>query len=421
MHGHHFKPGNFIMPGIKVSFQNQLGESLAGLLETPDSATETYALFAHCFTCSKDIAAASRISRALADRGIAVLRFDFTGLGNSDGDFSNTNFSSNIDDLVRAANHLEQNYAAPILMIGHSLGGAAVLAAARCMPSVKAVVTIGAPATAHHVGHLFADRGQRILDNDEAVVDLGGRKFTIKKQFVDDINSYNDAEHIGRLKKALLILHSPVDEIVSIDEAARIYSAAKHPKSFISLDNADHLLTRREDSEYVAGVIASWAGRYLDITRVKKESASGTAPGIEQGHVLVSEQNKTFTQKIYTEDHQLLADEPLSVGGSNLGPGPYELLLAALGSCTSMTLRMYASRKNIDLDNIEVTLKHDRIHAQDCTDCESKSGFVDRIEKSIRLEGDLTDAQRLRMLEIADRCPVHRTLHNELQIKSRLI
>lgn len=408
------------MSRIKVSFRNQLGESLAGLLETPDAETKAYALFAHCFTCSKDIAAASRISRALASQGIAVLRFDFTGLGNSDGDFSNTNFSSNINDLIQAANHLEQHYAAPILIIGHSLGGAAVLAAAQSMPSVKAVVTIGAPATAHHAGHLFSDSKQEIVSNDEAIVELGGRKFTIKKQFIDDINSYNDAEHISQLRKALLIFHSPVDETVSIDEAARIYTAAKHPKSFISLDNADHLLTRREDSEYVAGVITSWARRYLDITHAGKEASSGTAPDVEKGHVLVSEQHKTLTQKIYTEDHQLMADEPLSVGGSNLGPGPYELLLASLGACTSMTLRMYANRKNISLDTIEVALKHDRIHAKDCTDCERKSGFIDKIEKSIRLEGDLTDEQRQRMLEIADMCPVHRTLHNEIQIKSQL-
>lgn len=409
------------MSRIKINFHNQLGESLAGLLETPDAEIKAYALFAHCFTCSKDIAAASRITRALAGKGIAVLRFDFTGLGNSDGDFANTNFSSNIDDLVQAASHLQQNYVAPVMLIGHSLGGAAVLAAAHSIPSIKAVVTIGAPATAHHVGHLFADRKQEIINNDEAVVDLAGRKFTIKKQFIDDINRYNDAEHISQLRKALLILHSPVDETVSIDEAAKIFLAAKHPKSFISLDKADHLLTRREDSEYVASVIASWAGRYLDISHVNIEASSGTAPGIEKGHVLVSEQNKTFSQKIYTEYHQLMADEPLSVGGSNLGPGPYELLLASLGSCTSMTLRMYANRKNISLDNIEIALKHHRIHAEDCSDCESKTGFIDKIEKSIKLEGDLTDKQRQRMLEIADMCPVHRTLHNEIQVKSRLI
>lgn len=408
------------MARLKASFKNSQGESLSGLLETPDSETKAYALFAHCFTCSKDIAAASRITRALANKGIAVLRFDFTGLGNSDGDFANTNFSSNISDLIQAANHLKENYAAPVMIIGHSLGGAAVLAAAHEIPSLKAVVTIGAPSTGHHVEHLFSHAKEEIVENDEALVDLAGRKFTIKKQFVEDINKYNDVEHISQLNKALLVLHSPIDETVSIDEAAKIYSAAKHPKSFISLDKADHLLSKREDSEYVASVISSWAARYLDITDAKHEAASGTAPNIERGHVLITEQNKNFTRKIYTEDHQLIADEPLSANGSNLGPNPYELLLAALGACTSMTMRMYATRKNLNLDNIEVTLKHDHIHAEDCSDCDSKTGLVDKIEKTIKLEGNLTDAERQRLLEIADMCPVHKTLHNEIQIKSHL-
>jgi len=409
------------MARVKASFKNTQGEALSGLLEVPDSETKAYALFAHCFTCSKDIAAASRITRALSNKGIAVLRFDFTGLGNSDGDFANTNFSSNINDLVQAANHLEENYAAPVMIIGHSLGGAAVLAAAHAIPSLKAVVTIGAPATGHHVEHLFSHAKEEIVNNDEALVNLAGRQFKIKKQFVEDINTYNDTKHISQLNKALLVLHSPIDETVSIDEAAKIYSAAKHPKSFISLDKADHLLSRREDSEYVASIISSWAARYLDIVDVNQEAASGTAPDIEKGHVFVAEQNKKFTRKIYTEDHQLIADEPLSANGSNLGPNPYELLLAALGACTSMTMRMYATRKNLNLDNIEVTLKHDHIHAEDCSDCDANTGLVDKIEKTIKLEGSLTDAERQRILEIADMCPVHKTLHNEIKINSKLV
>lgn len=409
------------MARVKASFKNQQGESLAGLLETPDAETRAYALFAHCFTCSKDIAAASRITRALANKGIAVLRFDFTGLGNSDGDFANTNFSSNINDLIQAARHLQEHYAAPLMIIGHSLGGAAVLAAAQAIPSIKAVVTIGAPATGQHVEHLFSHAKEDIAKNDEAVVDLAGRKFTIKKQFVDDINSHNDTDHISQLNKALLVLHSPIDETVSIDEAAKIYSAAKHPKSFISLDKADHLLSRREDSEYVASVISSWAARYLDITDINEDASSGAAPVFESGHVLVTEQNKKYTRKIYSEDHQLIADEPLSSGGLNLGPNPYELLLSALGACTSMTIRMYADRKKLNLENIDVTLRHDHVHAADCADCEKQTGLVDKIEKTIKLEGDLTDAQRQRILEIADMCPVHKTLHNEIKINSSLV
>lgn len=409
------------MPRIKATFQNQQGDSLAGLLETPDSETKAYALFAHCFTCSKDIAAASRITRALANKGIAVLRFDFTGLGNSDGDFANTNFSSNINDLVQAAVHLEENYDAPVMIIGHSLGGAAVLAAAQLIPSIKAIVTIGAPSTGHHVEHLFSHAKDEIISNDEATVDLAGRNFTIKKQFIDDINNYNDTSHISELGKALLVLHSPIDDTVSIDEAAKIYSAAKHPKSFISLDKADHLLSKREDSEYAAEVISSWAGRYLEIADYNKEASSGTASEVKNGYVLVTEQNKKFTRRIYTEDHQIIADEPFSASGSNLGPNPYELLLASLGACTSMTMRMYANRKELELDSIEVSLKHDRIHAKDCNDCESETGSVDIIEKSIKLEGNLTDTERNRILEIADMCPVHKTLHNEIIINSNLI
>ncbi|NKB36875.1 MAG: alpha/beta fold hydrolase [Gammaproteobacteria bacterium] len=409
------------MPRIKASFENQEGETLAGLLEAPDGEVKAYALFAHCFTCSKDIAAASRITRGLAKKGVAVLRFDFTGLGNSDGDFANTNFSSNLQDLIQAANWLENNYAAPSMIIGHSLGGAAVLAAAQSIDSIKAVVTIAAPATGHHVEHLFSKAKDEILDKEQATVDLAGRQFTIKKQFLEDINRYNDIEHIGKLGKALLVFHSPVDETVAIDEAAKIYTAAKHPKSFISLDNADHLLSRREDSEYVSSVIASWAARYLDLSESREEKSSGTAPSVSKGQVLITEQDQKFTRRIYTENHQLVVDEPLSFGGADLGPNPYEHLLAGLGACTSMTIRMYANRKNLQLDNIEITLTHSRIHAEDCESCESEKGFVDRIEKEIKLDGGLSATEKNKLLEIADKCPVHKTLHNEILIESKLV
>ena len=409
------------MPRIKINFSNQQGEQLAGLLESPDVPTQAYAIFAHCFTCSKDVAAASRITRALAAKNISVLRFDFTGLGNSDGDFANTNFSSNVNDLIQAAAYLEQTYSAPLMLIGHSLGGAAVLSAAQSIDSVKAVVTIGAPATGQHVEHLFSESKDTIVNEGEAVVALAGREFTIKKQFLDDINSHNDTAHIQKLDKALLILHSPVDEIVSIDEAAKIYGAAKHPKSFISLDKADHLLTKREDSEYVASIIAAWASHFLDLDQPEFEKSSGTAPQVDAGEVKVYEQNKNFTRLIYTENHQLIADEPTSVGGLNLGPNPYEYLLASLGACTSMTVRMYANKKKLNLDNIEINLKHHKIHAEDCNDCESETGLVDTIEKVIKLDGVLTNDERQRLLEIADKCPVHKTLNNEIKITTESI
>ena len=400
----------------KIVFQNSAGEKLAALLENP-SQPHAFALFAHCFTCSKDIAAASRISRALAEKGIAVLRFDFTGLGNSDGDFANTNFSSNIEDLIAAASYLRDHHQAPSLLIGHSLGGAAVLAAARAVPEAAAVITIGAPANPDHLRHLFAAKETEIKDQGQAEVNLAGRTFTIKQQFLEDISTQNLARHIAGLKKALLIFHAPMDNTVSIEEAARIYASAKHPKSFISLDSADHLLTRKEDSAYVAATIAAWVSRYLPQQPSKQ---AGTRPA--KGAVVINEKAPTtFTQAITSQHHDWTADEPTEFGGTDLGPNPYELLLSSLGACTSMTLRMYANRKKLPLTGVSVTLAHDRIHARDCEDCEKTDGYIDRIRKQITLVGDLTEAQRQRLLEIADRCPVHRTLHNEILIESKLV
>lgn len=401
---------------IKATFKNAQGESLAGLLELPDGPIKSYALFAHCFTCSKDINAASRITRALAWQGIAVLRFDFTGLGNSDGDFSNTNFSSNLQDLVSAAEFLEAEYEAPTLLIGHSLGGAAVLAIAQQLPSVKAVATIGAPATANHVQHLFTKARDEILDKGSTSVDLGGRSFTIKRQFIDDLERHNSLQHIGELKKALIVFHSPVDTTVSIDEAGRIYSAAKHPKSFVSLDDADHLLSRREDAEYVANVLSAWVERYLDRNDAKPSDAPSV---VKPGSVIVREHNKQFTREVFTEKHRFIADEPIALGGSDLGANPYELLLAALGCCTSMTLRMYANHKKIALHDITVELMHHRIHVDDCNTCEQQEKLVDKIERTITLIGDLDDKQRARLIEIANLCPVHKTLENQIHIETK--
>jgi uncharacterized OsmC-like protein/esterase/lipase len=414
------------MARIKLDFENAEGQTLAGLLETPPADVETlrYALFAHCFTCGKDIAAASRISRALAARGIAVLRFDFTGLGNSDGDFANTSFTSNVQDLIAAAAKLEADHQAPALLIGHSLGGAAVLAAAPQLPSVEAVVTIAAPATPAHVEHLFSGARGELEATGEAEVQVGRRRFRIRRQFLEDLQHYADAEHIRRLKRALLIFHSPVDEIVPIEEAAKIYRAALHPKSFISLCNADHLLTDREDSEYVAETLVAWAGRYLGLRRHREEAGSGTAPAVGPGEVVVTERDGRFLRGLYSERHQLLADEPKAAGGSDLGPSPYDLLLMALGACTSMTLRMYADQKGLILDDVEVRLSQDRVHADDCAaDCDEDAGAgaqIQRIQRRIELTGDLTDAERARLMQIADRCPVHRTLTSPPCIVSEL-
>jgi len=419
------------MARIKLEFQNTQGHTLSGLLETPPPGVPTlrHALFAHCFTCGKDIAAATRISRALAARGIAVLRFDFTGLGNSDGDFANTSFTSNVQDLVAAANALAAEHAAPAMLIGHSLGGAAVLAAAHELPSVEAVVTIAAPATPKHVEHLFSGVRGEMEASGEAEVTVGRRRFRIKRQFLDDLEQHADAEHIKRLKRALLIFHSPADEIVNISEAARIYQAAKHPKSFISLCEADHLLTNREDSEYVAETLVAWASRYLGLRQHAAEAGPGTTPEVAAGEVVVTEREGRFLRGLYTQHHQLLADEPRAAGGTDLGPSPYDLLLMALGACTSMTIRMYADHKGLPLDDVEVRVSHARVHVDDCeADCgdavragADQQGRIERIERRIDLTGDLTEAQRARLLAIADRCPVHRTLEGQPAMVSRLV
>lgn len=409
------------MPGIKFSFANASGLKLSALLEVPDASQsiKAYALFAHCFTCGKDIAAASRISRALTREGIAVLRFDFTGLGNSDGDFANSNFSSNVDDLLSAAAALERDYKAPALLIGHSLGGAAVLSAADRLPSVKAIATIGAPSNAAHVEHLFAEQTDTIEQLGEAVVQIGIRQFTIRKQMLDDFREHASTQAIGRLQKALLIFHSPIDKIVPVDEAALIYQAARHPKSFISLDDADHLLSRKEDAEYVARTLSAWASRYIAVDEVNAKPSHGTAPSVSAGEVVVTELDKKFLRGLYSEDHQLMSDEPISYGGSNLGPSPYELLSMALGSCTSMTLRMYANMKKLDVDDISVRLKHEKIHAEDCPKAEQGEGKLDRIIRYIHIEGQLDPAQKKRMLEIADRCPVHQSLEKKFVIETK--
>lgn len=396
----------------RVEFPSPSGVRLAARLEHPATPPRAYAVFAHCFTCSKDIAAATRISRALGARGIAVLRFDFTGLGNSDGDFANTNFSSNLDDLVAAADYLRQAYEAPMLLVGHSLGGAAVLAAAPRIPEVRAVATIGAPADPAHVKRHLQGSLETIEAQGSARIRLAGREFLIRKQFLDDLDRHPLTETLPALGRAALILHSPVDTIVGIDNAAAIFQALKHPKSFISLDDADHLLTRSADSEYVGALLAAWVARYLP------EPAAAVPTG-DDGVVTVRERTG-FVEEIQMGRHALVADEPVAVGGTDLGPNPYDLLLAALGACTAMTLRMYANHKHWPLERVEVTLQHRKIHAVDCAHCEDKTGKIDRIERTLHLTGALDPVQRERLLQIADRCPVHRTLEGEKEIVTHL-
>ena len=400
------------MPAERFDFVNAQGQRLAALLDMPPGEPKAYALFAHCFTCGKDVHAARRIAQALTALGIGVLRFDFTGLGSSEGEFANTTFSSNVADLLAAAGALRERRRAPAILIGHSLGGAAVLAAAADVPEARAVVTIAAPSDPAHVTGLFRDRLQDIAQQGEVEVTLERRRFRISRAFLDDVAEQNLRQKIAQVRRALLIFHSPTDDRVGIENASRIFEAAKHPKSFVSLAGADHLLSRPSDAGYVAKVIAAWAERYLDLPEQQ--------PATADTDVVVSETRRSrLEQEINIGRHRLLADEPVSVGGLDSGPGPYDLLLAGLGACTSMTLRLYAERKSLPLDRVTVRLSHSKVHAADCETCETKEGMLDRIERAITLEGELDDEQRERLLEIADKCPVHRTLTSEIEIKTR--
>ena len=390
------------MASRAIVFPASRGHELAGRLELPAGAPRAWAIFAHCFTCSKDSKAAAYISQALAARGIAVLRFDFTGLGSSGGDFSSSTFSSNLDDLASAADFLRNTYSAPDLLIGHSLGGAAVIAAAERIPQARALATIGAPFEPRHVAHLVKD----------GMLDVGGRPFRLQQGFLADLERHDPAKALGALRKALLVMHSPRDAIVGIDNAGKIFQAARHPKSFLSLDDADHLLTRREDAAYAAEVLAAWSSRFLD----KASSGTEPVPGVR----VVEAGEGKFAQDIYTGRHRLRADEPISAGGADSGPSPYDLLLAGVGACTAMTIRLYAEAKKLPLERVSVDLMHEKIHASDCAECETKEGRIDRIERVVTLEGALDDAQLAKLLEIAEKCPVHRTLHSEVLIPTRL-
>ena len=406
------------MRSENLTFENQRGEELAARLDLPvDGDPIACALFAHCFTCTKNLKAVGNISRALTRQGIAVLRFDFTGLGESEGDFADTTFSSNVDDLVAAAEFMAEDYEAPAVLVGHSLGGAAVLQAAVQLPGVKAVATIGAPFDPQHVEHLFEDAVEEIEEEGLARVNIGGRPFTVKKQFIDDLRTQEAKDNIAQLKRALLIFHSPVDRIVDIENAALIFGAAKHPKSYISLDRADHLLMDPADSEYVGVVLAAWARKYIGAPQEDRKHIE-----LGDNQVVARLEGAGYRTELLANGFPLIADEPLSVGGTNTGPTPYDYLVAGLGACTAITLRMYADHKKWPLDAVEVRLNHDKIHAEDCDDCDEapKKGKIDRIQRELVVEGALDEAQRKRLAEIANRCPVHRTLESKAHIVTQL-
>ncbi len=399
----------------KIQFENDAGHKLSGLLDQPvDDEPIAYALFAHCFTCSKDYKGVARVSRALAAEGVAVLRFDFTGLGESEGDFADTTFSSNVSDLVAAADFLKREFEAPKILVGHSLGGAAVLQAAARIPSATAVATIASPSSTDHLAGLIRSSSAEIDRVGEAEVEIAGRPFRIRKEFLDDLSATNMRDAIAGLGRALMVFHSPRDTTVGIDHAMEIFQAARQPKSFISLDRADHLLSGADDARYVGSMIAAWARRFLGAPQEERKVAS---PGDNR---VVVRTEKGYRTEILANGHPSLADEPLRVGGTNAGPTPYELLTSALGACTSITLRMYADRKGWPLDAVEVRLRHEKVHCDDCAGVEGPGGRIDRFTREIQLEGALDEEQRQRMLQIADRCPVHRTLEKPALVTTTL-
>jgi putative redox protein len=394
----------------KIEFENSRGVKIAAALDLPKSSIRAFAVFAHCFSCSKDFAASRHIANALQNEGIAVLRVDFTGLGHSDGEFSNSNFSTNLDDLQAACAWLSQHHRPPELLIGHSLGGAASLMAALDMPNIKAVATIGAPSAPDHVLHLLGDKRDDIERNGEAEVLLGGRPFKIRQQFLDDVRAFDLTKRLPELKADLLVCHSPIDAIVGIENAQDIFLAARHPKSFMSLDQADHLLSKPGDAAYLAGVISAWAARHFPSADKLYDDA---------GHVIAAESGEgPLHLNVNAAGHALQIDEPESVGGTDRGPSPYDLLGAALGGCTTLTLRLYANRKKLDVEHIETYVDHEKRHVNDCEQCEDGNKRVDHFDRRIKIVGDITDAQRQRMLEIADMCPVHRTLEQSSHIST---
>ena len=407
----------------KVIFHNKSGQKLVGRLELPaNQLPHNYVLFAHCFTCTvskylfivENLLSIKNISKSLTSSGFGVLRFDFTGLGESEGDFADTNFSGNVEDLIAAAEHLSNTHKAPTLLIGHSLGGAAVLLAAAEIASIKAIATIAAPSNPVHVKRLLKSNIEEINLNGKALVNIGGRDFTIKKQFLEDLENRTISQTVKELRKPILILHSPQDQTVAIKNAEEIYIAAHHPKSFISLDGADHLLSDKKDSTYAGNVISGWAQRYLDIPQDKSINSEHQA-------VVSLDDHEGFSTSMKVGNHYMIADEPEEFGGNDFGPSPYELVSAGLAACTAMTIQMYVKRKGWDLKNVEVHSSFSKSHAEDCQDCESPGAKIDTFHRELKLTGSVDEKQTQRILNIANKCPVHKTLHSEIQVITKII
>jgi putative redox protein len=405
----------------RITFRGSTGDELAGRLDLPAGPPRAHALLAHCFTCGKDVHAASRVAAGLADLGFAVLRFDFTGLGSSEGEFENTHFTSNVGDLVAAAAWLREHHRAPQLLVGHSLGGAAVIAAASELPEVRAVATIGAPSTAEHVLGLLGDAVAAATEAGSAEAVVAGRRFRIRRDLVEDLARHEIPARAAALDAALLLLHSPTDQVVGIEHASALYQAARHPKSFVAIDGADHLLSDRADAEFAATIVSAWAARY-----VADESGAAAPPRASAPVVVAETTQGAYLNHVVVGRHRFLADEPERIGGFDAGPSPYDLLGAALGACTSMTLRMYAERKGLDLGRITVEVTHERIHADDVgTDLAgagngNAAGRIDRFHRRLHVDGPLDPSVADKLVEIAGKCPVHRTLERSSRVETEL-
>ena len=405
------------MKTTKLEITNKKGLKLQAYLELPaNQKPNNFAIFAHCFSCNSNFKATKNISRSLTNHGFGVLRFDFTGLGKSEGEFADSHFSANVEDLIDVHNYLETHYKAPSLLIGHSLGGAAVIVAASKLKNIKAVATVGAPATVGHVTHLFSHEPEDISEKGAIEVNIGGRPFKINEDFVADFSKTDLPKIIKELRKPILVMHAPFDKIVGIENAHEMYHNAHHPKSFVSLDAADHLLTKSSDSIYVGNMIGAWAKRYFEPEQNNMISSEG-----EQlvAHLNILEDN--FTTSIQTKKHSFIADEPENVGGDDFGPSPYDFLSAGLAACTVMTLKLYAERKKWDLQEVFVYITYSKKHRDDLDIDADKPTRFDHLQKKLKFIGNLDEKQKQRLKEIAAKCPVHKTLQSKIIIETEIV